>query len=80
MDFEFERRNGVLTRKGNQGVIRTGIKGDVISQWGRKWFSPDEDQENIELFTPVDNPSILIPYHKIKFKYKVLEKSEGNSE
>ncbi|UFU00310.1 hypothetical protein KO561_04990 [Radiobacillus kanasensis] len=71
--LEFTKQNGIWRYKEQEGVIKIGIKGDVIKQWRRKWFSPDEDQENIELFTPMDNPLILVPYHKIKYKYKVLK-------
>jgi hypothetical protein len=43
---------------------------------GEKVLSPDENQPGIELFTPTDQPYVLIPYEKIKIrKYNCKKRS-----
>jgi hypothetical protein len=54
------------------GTIPAGIQGWVVKKWGRMYFSADENQPGIELFTPTDQPCVLIPYDKIKESYKKL--------
>ena len=56
----------------HKAIIKKGITGEVIKKWGRKYFSPDVDQEGIELFTPTDQPYILIPYKVIENHYKIV--------
>jgi hypothetical protein len=73
--FEFIKQNGVWRYKPKEGIIKKGIKGYVVIQWGMKWFSPDEEQENIELFTPCDNPLILVPFKKIENKYIIINEN-----
>ncbi|ADF39657.1 hypothetical protein BMD_2816 [Priestia megaterium DSM 319] len=36
------------------------------------YFSPDTDQKGIERFTPSDQPYVLIPYKKVKNKYRIM--------
>lgn len=63
-----------FTRLGKfEPQIKKGIKGDVITKWGKKYFSPDVNQKGIELFTPDDQPYVLIPYNKIENHYKNLD-------
>ncbi|WP_180955327.1 hypothetical protein [Peribacillus deserti] len=40
--LEFIKVNGVIRYKPREGVIKKGIRGEVITKWGLKWFSPDE--------------------------------------
>jgi hypothetical protein len=58
--------------KKNWGSIPAGVQGWIVKKWGRKYFSPDENQPGIELFTPTDQPYVLIPYEKIKNSYKKI--------
>jgi len=44
----------------------------VIDKFGKKYFTPDEDQAGLDLFTPADQPNILIPYRKIEDSYKII--------
>ncbi|MFP7486392.1 hypothetical protein SFC65_19700 [Priestia filamentosa] len=48
------------------GVIPKGIKGWVIKKWGKHYFSPDENQEGLEFFTPSEQPHVLISFKKIE--------------
>jgi hypothetical protein len=50
----------------SEGIIMKGIKGEVIKKWGMRFFSPDIDQEGIELFTPPEQPYIPVQNGKIK--------------
>jgi len=61
-----------VEKNGNYGSIPNGIKGCVVEKFGRKYFRPDENQEGIDLFTPADQPIILIPYNKISGHYKKI--------
>jgi hypothetical protein len=70
--LEFTKQNGVLRYKPKEGIIKKGIKGEVIKKWGIKFFSPDVDQEGIELFTPSEQPYILVPYKKVENHYKII--------
>ncbi|GAB1769597.1 hypothetical protein PMEGAPR185_06030 [Priestia megaterium] len=36
------------------------------------YFSPDANQKGIEQFTPPDQPYVLIPYKKVKNKYRIV--------
>ncbi|WP_407544796.1 hypothetical protein [Priestia sp. HNGD-A6] len=36
------------------------------------YFSPDPNQKGIERFTPPDQPYVLIPYKKVKNKYRIV--------
>lgn len=58
--------------KKNWGTIPAGTKGWVVKKWGNKYFSADENQPEIKLFTPTDQPYVLIPYSKIKDAYKKI--------
>jgi hypothetical protein len=60
------------TLKKNWGTIPAGTKGWVVKKWGKKYFSADENQPEIKLFTPTDQPYVLIPYSKIKDAYKKI--------
>ncbi|UYP10356.1 hypothetical protein [Priestia megaterium] len=44
----------------------------MIKRWGRMYFSPDANQKGIERFTPHDQPYVLIPYKKVKNKYRIM--------
>jgi hypothetical protein len=59
-----------VEKNGNFGSIRNGIIGWVVEKFGRKYFRPDENQEGIDLFTPANQPIVLIPYNKISGHYK----------
>ncbi|MCP3741979.1 hypothetical protein [Rossellomorea sp. BNER] len=59
-------------RKGNFGYIPVGTKGWVMKKWGKPYFLPNQNQEGLDLFVPADQPIVLIPYHKIKDRYKKL--------
>ncbi|MES5264161.1 hypothetical protein [Priestia megaterium] len=54
------------------GMIAKGTTGYIIKRWGRMYFSPDTDQKGIERFTPPDQPYVLIPYKKVKNKYRIM--------
>jgi len=54
------------------GVIAKGTTGYIIKQWGRMYFSPYANQKGIERFTPPDQPYVLIPYKKVKNKYRIM--------
>jgi len=59
-----------IEKNGNWGTIPVGIKGWVVEKFGRKYFRPDENQEGLDLFMPVNEPVVLIPYRKIEGHYK----------
>ncbi|QEK13538.1 hypothetical protein FQB35_00405 [Crassaminicella thermophila] len=59
-----------VEKNGNYASIPNGIKGWVVEKFGRKYFRPDENQEGIDLFTPANQPIVLIPYNKVKGHYK----------
>ena len=61
-----------VEKNGNYCSIPNGIKGWVVEKFGRKYFRPDENQEGIDLFTPADQPIVLIPYNKISGHYKKI--------
>ncbi|MGF9888737.1 hypothetical protein ABEX78_08805 [Priestia megaterium] len=54
------------------GMIAKGTTGYIIKQWGRIYFSPDANQKGIEQFTPPNQPYVLIPYKKVKNKYRIM--------
>ena len=54
------------------GVIAKGTTGSIIKRWGRMYFSPDANQKGIERFKPPDQPHVLIPYKKVKNKYRIM--------
>ncbi|WP_160203578.1 hypothetical protein [Priestia megaterium] len=54
------------------GVIAQGTTGYIIKRWGRMYFSPYANQKGIERFTPPDQPYVLIPYKKVKNKYRIM--------
>ncbi|MFE0620786.1 hypothetical protein ACFW1J_05185 [Priestia aryabhattai] len=54
------------------GVIAKGTTGYMIKRGGRMYFSPDANQKGIERFTPPDQPYVLIPYKKVKNKYRIM--------
>lgn len=54
------------------GVIAKGTTGYIIKRWRRMYFSPDANQKGIEQFTPPDQPYVLIPYKKVKNKYRIV--------
>jgi hypothetical protein len=70
--FEFRKQNGIVRYKEKEGIIKKGIRGKIIKKFGLKWFAPYPEQENIELFTPSENPLILIPYKVIKDNYNIV--------
>ena len=74
----FTKANGILRYKPKEGIIKKGITGKVIKKWGMKYFSPDSNQAGIELFTPSEQPYILVPYRKIRNHYKEDTKLHGN--
>jgi len=61
-----------VNKNGNWGSIPNGIKGWVIEKFRKKYFRPDENQEGIDLFTPANQPIVLIPYDKIEGHYKKI--------
>lgn len=61
-----------VEKNGNYGSIPIGIKGWVVEKFSKKYFRPDEDQEGLDLFTPANQPIVLIPYNKIEGHYKIL--------
>ncbi|MED4072164.1 hypothetical protein [Priestia endophytica] len=64
--------NNVSSKK--YGVIPEGIKGWGIKKWSKLYFSPDENQEGLEFFTPSEQPHILISLKKIEDHfYRKLE-------
>jgi hypothetical protein len=65
-----------VKKNGNWGSIPSGTKGWVIEKYGKKYFRPDENQEGIDLFTPADQPIVLIPYGKISGHYKKISEKE----
>lgn len=73
----FNKNSGLAIRftapmgERKDGIIKKGIKGTVIKKWDKKYFSPDVDQEGIELFTPADQPYILVPYKVIENHYEI---------
>lgn len=48
------------------GIIPKGVKGWVLKKWGKLYFSPDDYQEDLEFFTPSEQPHILISLKKEK--------------
>lgn len=56
-----------------EGIIKKGVKGEIITKWGRKYFSPDTEQEDIGLFTSYDQPYILVSYKKVIGHYKIID-------
>lgn len=54
------------------GVIAKGTTDYMIKRWGRMYFSPDANQKRIERFEPPDQPHVLIPYKKVKNKYRIM--------
>lgn len=65
-----------VEKNGNWGSIPPGTRGWVIEKYGRKYFRPDENQEGIDLFTPANQPIVLIPYDKISGHYKKISENE----
>ncbi|MEQ8156767.1 MAG: hypothetical protein ABRQ25_18135 [Clostridiaceae bacterium] len=61
-----------VEKNGNFASIPVGMKGWVIERWGKKYFRPDENQEGIDLFSPANQPIVLIPYDKIQGRYKKI--------
>lgn len=61
-----------IEKNGNFGSIPKGITGWIVEKLGKKYFRPDENQEGIELFTPANQPIVLIPYNKIDGNYKKI--------
>jgi len=61
-----------VEKNGNFGSIPNGIIGWVVEKFGKKYFRPDENQEGIDLFTPANQPIVLIPYNKISGHYKEI--------
>lgn len=61
-----------VKKNGNWGLIPSGTKGWIMEKYGRKYFRPDEEQEGIDLFTPANQPIVLIPYNKICGHYKKI--------
>ncbi|MBW9149064.1 hypothetical protein K2F40_08840 [Clostridium sp. CM028] len=59
-----------VEKNGNYGSIPIGVKGWVVEKFGMKYFRPDENQGGIDLFTPSNQPIVLIPYYKISGHYK----------
>ena len=59
-------------KEGAFGSIPVGTRGWVIEKFNKKYFTPDEDQEGLDLYTPADQPNILIPYRKIEGAYKII--------
>jgi hypothetical protein len=66
------RPSSEALRIGTLGCIPVGIKGWIIEKWGKKYFSPDENQLGLDLFTPVDQPYVLISYNKVNGFYKEI--------
>lgn len=62
-----------VEKKGNYGAIPIGFKGWVVEKYGKKYFRPDENQEGIDLFTPANQPIVLIPYKVVEGKYKRID-------
>lgn len=54
------------SQKGSFGFIPIGIKGWVVKKWFILYFYPDQNQNGLDLFTPAEQPLVLIPYRKIK--------------
>lgn len=69
----FALRNKVPFGKPRKGMIKKGTTGVIINKWRKKYFSPDINQPGIEDFTPPGQPYILIPYHKIENRYKIMD-------
>lgn len=65
-----------VEKNGNWGSIPTGTIGWVIEKFGEKYFRPDENQEGLDLFTPVNQPIVLIPYKTISGHYKKIDENE----
>ena len=59
-------------KEGSFGFIPAGTKGWVLEKFWKKIFYSDEDQEGLDLFTPADQPNILITYRKIEDSYKII--------
>ncbi|MCP8617815.1 hypothetical protein [Salirhabdus salicampi] len=54
------------------GWMPKGTEGWVVEKWGKKYFSPDIDQEGLDQYTPVNQPHILISIRKLKGQYHKL--------
>lgn len=54
------------------GIIPKGVKGWVLKKWGKLYFSPDDYQEDLEFFTPSEQPHILISLKKRENHYKKI--------
>lgn len=65
-----------VKKNGNVGTIPPGTKGYIVKKFGGKYFRPDEDQDGIDLFTPANQPIVLIPYRIINGKYEVIPENE----
>lgn len=61
-----------VKKNGNFGSIPKGFTGWIVEKLGKKYFRPGENQEGIELFTPANQPIVLIPYSKIDGNYKKI--------
>ncbi|MFD3158311.1 hypothetical protein ACFIJ5_15915 [Haloimpatiens sp. FM7330] len=61
-----------IEKKGNYGSIPVGTKGWIVEKFGKKYFRPDEDQEGIDLFTPANQPIVLVPYKVVDGHYKKI--------
>jgi len=61
-----------VARKASIGFIPVGTKGWVLEKYNKKYFMPDENQEDIELYTPAAQPISLIPYKKIEGYYQII--------
>ena len=61
-------------KKGSKtGCIPVGTKGWIIKKWGMEYFTPDKDQQGVDLFSNVnDSGNCLIPHRKVKEFYKKI--------
>ncbi|MFC3882360.1 hypothetical protein ACFOU2_01975 [Bacillus songklensis] len=59
-------------KKGHFGTLPIGTKGWIVKKFGQKYFSPDKDQEGLDLFTLAEQPFVLIPYEKVEGHYKII--------
>lgn len=53
-------------KKGSFGYISVGTKGWVVRKFGKLYFTPDKNQEGLDLFLPAGQTDVLISYNKIK--------------
>ncbi|OOM80208.1 hypothetical protein [Clostridium sp. BL-8] len=64
--------SGIGYRKFNN-IIPSGITGWIIQWMGKKYFAPDDNQEDLKDFlNRVQTEDILIPYKRVEGHYCII--------